>query len=827
MKRFALFLLSLGLTVQFALSQPGAFSLVSPTNGAWSNATPFFDWGNSTGAAYYQLWIDGTLRKDSIAVSQYQIGPSEALTEALHTWFVRARNGSGQTTQSTESWSVIIDATSPNVFDLLAPQDNSWVSDVPFNYSWQTSGDAGSGFNRYELQIDTLYWAQVTSVSQTSLNSALVPFVPEGTHSWRIGAFDNVGNRRISSSIRNIRFDYTPPVGAYNPAIMFDGASGYVEVPHDVEHVATSAVTLEAWINFQSGGTGDPVVVGKVKRDAGGWSGYMMHTIGTTTARTIGFRLSASVWQTNQTLSAGTWYHVACVFDASQNLLRIYINGNLDYTATTSGTIPATYSQPLQIGRRFHQQGPGDYFKGVIDEVRVWRVPRTQSQIRAWMRRNLQGNESGLVGYWRFNEGGGTVVQDLSTRGDNGTLVSPATYVNSTLVGTGLEALLQKSPADGNYLSTTTPTLSWGQTTDAGVGFQKYQLWIDGAMRQDNITDTAIAYGPLSYGFHSWYAKTFDVLGNNQSSAYRAFYVDNVPPNSFNLVSPTDGQVVTIPTPTFTWQATSDSTGGSGLRKYQLVIDGTVNIDSIPPTSTSSGPAAPLIRGAHTWLMRAIDNVGNIRTSNASPRAFFYDYAAPSTFSLLTPANNDTVPPAGINFQWRRSIGAPTDTLRYTIRIKRVPSGLDTSIANLLDTSRVLNWVGVLAGSSTYRWWVAVTNGYVTVPSNDTLRRFFTPLVVSVDDHERFLPTEYRLHQNYPNPFNPSTSIVYDLPRTSHVRLTVFDLLGREVATLVDDTKERGRYEMNFAPHGLASGIYLYRIQAGTFIDTKKLILLR
>jgi len=89
------------------------------------------------------------------------------------------------------------------------------------------------------------------------------------------------------------------------------------------------------------------------------------------------------------------------------------------------------------------------------------------------------------------------------------------------------------------------------------------------------------------------------------------------------------------------------------------------------------------------------------------------------------------------------------------------------------------------------------------------------------------LPKTYSLKQNYPNPFNPSTVISYALPNNAYVTLKVFDVLGNEVASLVNEEKSAGNYTVEFNASGLSSGIYFYRIQTESFVDTKKLILLK
>ena len=89
------------------------------------------------------------------------------------------------------------------------------------------------------------------------------------------------------------------------------------------------------------------------------------------------------------------------------------------------------------------------------------------------------------------------------------------------------------------------------------------------------------------------------------------------------------------------------------------------------------------------------------------------------------------------------------------------------------------------------------------------------------------IPSEFAVYQNYPNPFNPSTTIRYAIPHRSHVTLSVFNTLGQQVAQLVNADIDAGYHEIQFNATNLASGVYFYRMQAGSYVETKKLLLVR
>ena len=98
---------------------------------------------------------------------------------------------------------------------------------------------------------------------------------------------------------------------------------------------------------------------------------------------------------------------------------------------------------------------------------------------------------------------------------------------------------------------------------------------------------------------------------------------------------------------------------------------------------------------------------------------------------------------------------------------------------------------------------------------------------VEVQNPTGRVPDQFGLHQNYPNPFNPTTVIAYELPKEGSVSLKVFDVLGREIRTLEMGRQTAGLHSVNFNAEELPSGVYFYRLQAGSFGETKKMVILK
>jgi len=198
---------------------------------------------------------------------------------------------------------------------------------------------------------------------------------------------------------------------------------------------------------------------------------------------------------------------------------------------------------------------------------------------------------------------------------------------------------------------------------------------------------------------------------------------------------------------------------------------------------------------------------------------------APIAVNLLEPQHQAVLTSKDtINFLWSSSSDVDNDPLTYELCI--FDAGWDTTINSIADTAFEYLDNGSLQLSTTYQWLITVFDGLVYITSTDTFS-FTTPDPNGIDDIDNAIPKEFALRQNYPNPFNPTTTIEYDLPKSSQVKIEIYNLLGKRVITILDDYKNAGSYKLKIDSNNLASGVYFYRIQADTYTNSKKMILLR
>jgi len=192
---------------------------------------------------------------------------------------------------------------------------------------------------------------------------------------------------------------------------------------------------------------------------------------------------------------------------------------------------------------------------------------------------------------------------------------------------------------------------------------------------------------------------------------------------------------------------------------------------------------------------------------------------SPDVPVLNAPANGVDTVKVDVQFEWNPSNGADT----YRLQVASNPS-FSTLLVDSLTSSTAINIFGIFESESTYYWRVNASNSSGESGWSPEWS-FTTETATSINDLE--IPESFTLQQNYPNPFNPATTISYQLPEAAVVNLSVFDLLGRKVSVLVNRNQPSGNYTVNFDASGLSSGIYIYRLQAGDFLQTRKMILMK
>lgn len=231
------------------------------------------------------------------------------------------------------------------------------------------------------------------------------------------------------------------------------------------------------------------------------------------------------------------------------------------------------------------------------------------------------------------------------------------------------------------------------------------------------------------------------------------------------------------------------------------------------------------------------------------------DWTLPDTgFGLETPADGAEVTVNGdVSVTWEATTDFDGNEVTYewvlysadsSTVLARVPSDDGSSASEVTLAYATVDSLLASAGleigeSADFVWNVRASDGVDTIAvasDYDAESNTFFPLYYGItleramgtsNEVDTGLPQSFDLKQNYPNPFNPTTRIAFDLPQAANVELTVYDMLGRKVATMVNERMNAGRHSMEFDASRLASGMYIYRIKAGSFTSIKKMMLIK
>lgn len=231
----------------------------------------------------------------------------------------------------------------------------------------------------------------------------------------------------------------------------------------------------------------------------------------------------------------------------------------------------------------------------------------------------------------------------------------------------------------------------------------------------------------------------------------------------------------------------------------------------------------------YAWGMNSAGQLGDDSTTNSlvPVRVLFSAPASLPAPTLAGPATGDTLTAADTALVWS---AVPTAT-SYQVEIAS-----DSAFASIVvdstvsaDTTLIVQTMidSKLSLKTKYFWRVKAMNSASVSPFSG-IWSFITPSsVTGIQGNGNGLPTTYELSQNYPNPFNPTTIIKYSIPKAQFVTLTVYNVLGQKVVTLVNERQGAGYYEVNFNADRFASGVYFYILKAGHFVSTQKMLLLK
>ena len=539
------------------------------------------------------------------------------------------------------------------------------------------------------------------------------------------------------------------------------------------------------------------------------------------------------------------WYHVAGVYDASLSLnrMKIYVNGVFENgNNLVSGNVTNLLPSFLfKVGRWSSAAGVRS-FEGVIDEVSVWKKALSEDEIRGIMCEKLTGSETDLAGYWRFDEGALDTTADLSGNGNSGYVFmeigQAESGTNNTITDLGKTWTVnewvghligitngtgagQKRRIVSNTSNTLTVVNAWDTNPDATSIYvvSSYNEWVtSGAALGDASTYDYLS--PTSVNLASSYGDDITVGTITGSPAgvqiYRVDSAPNVttPPSGFDQLSQSHYFGVFIAggtSPAYTITYNYDGHPGISDESTLKLAKRDNNADG-----SWEDAGAALDQGANTLTKTGESGTEYILGSTGNN-------PLPVELTSLT-AN---VSNGNVTLNWETA----TEVNNYGFEVERKSNvkGHTSTVLSVTDWEKI----GFVNGNGNSN----SPKNYSFVDDNITAGTYSYRLK-QIDNDGQFeyskaieigltAPDKFELSQNYPNPFNPSTTINYNLPEASNVKLIIYNILGQEVKTLVNEFKEAGVHTVNYNASDLNSGLYIYKIEAGSFTQTRKMTLIK
>jgi len=412
--------------------------------------------------------------------------------------------------------------------------------------------------------------------------------------------------------------------------------------------------------------------------------------------------------------------------------------------------------------------------------------------------------------YWRVSATNGGFASAYSTARSFSTVQTAATAVVRLV-----------SPASNAANQAALLPLVIRRTADAAqYRYQVSTLRSFTAFTVNQLTvDTTNTVQLFSGTKYYWRARGENGLGAAAFSSIDSFTVMAAPPTPGLVFPANNAQNTRADTLILRWRTVARASS------YKIEVSRSAASGLVLNTFTTADTSLQL-----TGLLRLTTYFWRVQASNiggaslfSGANAFITLIAAPAAPAAVAPAANATNVPVRPTFSWNEVVTAT----KYHLQV-----AADNQFAQVVRDTVVFERTSVtllrrLLGETPYFWRVSAANiGGESAFS--TARLFTTEPVTGVEEKkEAAIPTEFSLSQNYPNPFNPTTTIQFALPKSSEVKLVIYDLAGRVVAELARGKFEAGYHKVVFDATRLVSGIYYYRLKAGDFLSVKKLTLLK
>jgi GH18 family chitinase len=801
---------------------PSAPTLSSPSNGATGvSLSPTLSWNASSGATSYQLQVSTSSGFTTTVVNQSGITTTSYTASGL----------SGSTT-----------------------------------YYWRVNATNGGGTSAYSTA-----WSFTTAAAPSGLVAA---------YSFNEGSGNAVTDYSGNGFTGTISGATWTTSGKFGNGLVFNGTNAKVTVSNATLLQLTTGMTLEAWVY--------PTTVGGGWRDVimKGADDYYLVT-NPSGAPATGSDALGSTLSGPSALTANTWTHLAATYDGTT--LRLYMNGTQVVSRSQTGSMQ-TSTNPLQVGgdNAFGQYFAGRIdevriYNRALTQAEIQSdmntlIGGTTSPPSAPTLSSPSNTATGVSTTptlsWNASSGATSYQLQVSTSSSFSTTVVNQSGITSTSytpsVLTGNTTYYWRVSAT-NAGGTSAYSTAWSFTTalSHSIVLSSGPNLISSVVLPRNSTlDTLLAKIIPRMG-------QYDVMKNSQGQVFwPALSVNQI--GTWNHLEGYQISVSTADTLTVTGtEIAPEATPiplplqGAGVNIVPYLRHSPMRADSALAGILNILVIAKNNAGQVYWPSQGINQIGLMKPGQG------YQVQVTQASTLVYPANATAGPPVILGKQ--QEIVIETDTpspLHYQPRVTRTGANavLLVEAPDLKESDEIAVWTTskILVGSGAMRrgkalitvwgdniathdiidgavegesltltFWSAaeqnegsltvlsLTDALTSTASTNSLRYKSNAVWVARVTQASEIPKVFTLSQNFPNPFNPSTLIRYGLPFNAMVTLEVFNILGQRVALVVNEEQKAGNHEVIFQNSTLGSGVYFYRLVAGEFTATKKMVLIR